>query len=275
MHNPARTQAAALNLAAGQAALIGAAILVRADAHAHYPEGFVGNVCAALSAREADSVVVPLIARSEEGTAWQNAAARLQHSWLGHGGARHRTYGRSGWVDHGHHAAFRLDRYLALGGYDDRFLAAEDVDFDWRLAAARGRIWLEAETQVGYVPRCSARALFKQMFRNGRARCQVALKHRRRLGLRQILPAVVTAVLLASIFVAPVIGSSAAIPGLIYGATTIVFAFSDAGSGVNMALRVAWLAIVSHIGFGCGLLAGLAQSFMSHSSATTTDQQPA
>ena len=85
--------------------------------------------------KNADSVTVPLIAMSQQVSGWQAANAKLQRSRLGHGNAAHRQNTGSGWVQHGHHAAFRLVCFQALGGYDTRLEACEDVDYDRRLIA--------------------------------------------------------------------------------------------------------------------------------------------
>lgn len=252
--NPNQTQAYAINLGAQQAQTIGARVLVRIDAHARYPKGFIDGVVRTLDAERADSVVTPLIARGHGH--WRGATAILQRCWLGHGGATHRVMGARGWVDHGHHAAFRLTAFAALGGYDVRFRANEDAEYDARLIAAGGRIYFEPRWPVTYIPRSTPLALFKQMLRNGRWRIATARKHRQPLALRQLLPLATTICVPFSLVLAlwsPVM----VLPAFVYLATVGLLATYAARGSAMVTLRVGALAVVSHCGFGLGALIGL------------------
>ena len=253
LHNPDVTQASAVNMAANMAHARGYDILIRADAHEMYPADFVETLVDTMIETEADSVSVPMIATRRVSDPWQRAAADLQRGWLGHGGAEHRKAAKSGWVSHGHHAAFRLDRFVALGGYDPSFVANEDVEYDQRLIAAGGRIWMEHRAVIRYFPRRSPRALFRQMRRNGCWRLQSARKHRRMLGLRQNLPVLATLLLLLSLPSAVLLHPVAALPALGY---LVVILLLAARCG-HSSLRVAWLAVLSHVGFGLGVLGAL------------------
>lgn len=166
------TQARAMNLAADWAARNGASTLVRIDAHAHYPRGYVSTVARLLTEAAADSVVsLRLVNPLHAGTPWQTAAALFLNHTLGHRGAVYRrSNARSGLVKHGHHAAFRLGAFRALGGYNPRLPAAEDLDYDQRLSAAGGRIHLQTSHPVSYLPRASLAAIFQQYHRNGYGR---------------------------------------------------------------------------------------------------------
>ncbi len=186
--NPARLQGAAVNLAAVTA---GAAVLVRADAHAVYPPGFLRLLVAALGERRATSVVVPM--RTAGAAGFAVAVAAVQNSRLGHGGSAHRSAGASRWVDHGHHAAFDLGFFRSLGGYDERFSHNEDAELDLRAVAAGGRVWLCAEAGIDYVPRGTLGGLVRQYARHGVGRARTLLLHRRRPRLRQLLPVAILA----------------------------------------------------------------------------------
>jgi len=256
IHNPHQSQSHAVNLAARRAMTSGHNIFIRADAHARYAAGFAAEMAALLDQTGADSITVPLIAKATTGSLWQRANCALQHGWLGHGGAAHRRMGQSGWVNHGHHAAFHTARFLALGGYDPQFSACEDVDYDIRLRAAGGRIWFAADWPVAYLPRATPRATFHQMRRNGAARMTLARKHHTALGIRQTLP------LLASfaVMIAPLglLHPLFALPTMVY--FSLVFALAliaGLNHGTKHILRIAILALLSHIGFGMGILGHL------------------
>lgn len=195
LHNPRRLQSAALNLAARQAGA-GVEWLVRVDAHAGYPEAYVSTLIDEARRTGAASVVVSMDTRGA--APFQRAVAAAQNSPLGTGGSAHRSEGREGWVDHGHHALFRLADYLAVGGYDETFSHNEDAELDLRLARRGGKIWLTNRTRIVYYPRGAAGALARQYFNYGKGRARTVFKHRTPLRLRQALPlAVAPAVMLA------------------------------------------------------------------------------
>ena len=185
MANPARYQSAGVNRAARLHA-VGRRWLIRIDAHADYPRGFVRRLIDEAERTGADSVVVRLVTTGRG--PFQRAAAAAMNSALGAGGSAHRVGAPAGWVDHGHHALFDLNVFLGLGGYDESFTHNEDAEFDTRLAAAGGRIWLTDAVEVGYHPRSRPGALFRQYFNYGKGRARTVLKHRTPLKLRQAAP---------------------------------------------------------------------------------------
>ena len=188
LHNPARLQSAGLNRAVAECAGPQHRIVVRCDAHAVYPPGYVREVAAALNRQGAASVVVPMDAVGRTGFA--RAAAWIVDTPLGSGGAAHRGGRRSGPVDHGHHAAMALDWFRRIGGYDPGFSHNEDAEYDHRLRQAGGTIWLEAQIRLDYVMRPTLTALARQYWRYGRGRARTIAKHRIRPRLRQLLPVV-------------------------------------------------------------------------------------
>src|SRR5687767_10918411 len=123
IHNPARIQSTAVNSAVRRFGR-DADVLIRADAHAVYPDGYCRKLVETLERVDADAVVVPMDSLGE--TPFQRAVAWVSDSPIGSGGSAHRGGKRSGFVDHGHHAAFRMDAFRAAGGYDDSFTHNED-----------------------------------------------------------------------------------------------------------------------------------------------------
>lgn len=183
--NPQQVQSAAVNLAARRFGA-GRRWLVRVDAHAVYPEGYVDRLKLAAAAKGATSVVVPMVSAGEGG--FQKAAAVAQNSVLGTGGAPHRHMGEGRWVDHGHHALFDLGLFRAVGGYDEQFAFNEDAELDRRLLAAGGRLWLEPLAAITYFPRGSIGALFRQYRNYGAGRARNLRRHPAPIKLRQALP---------------------------------------------------------------------------------------
>ena len=185
--NPARRQGAGVNLANTQYA-DESEFFIRIDAHAAYPENFLSRLIAAQRETGADSVTVSMRALADAGACFQRAAACAQNSALGTGGSAHRKGGARGWVDHGHHALFRVAAFRAVDGYDESFTHNEDAELDARIVANGGKILLAADIVIDYFPRANPVALARQYYNYGRGRARTILKHRALLKLRQLVP---------------------------------------------------------------------------------------
>lgn len=209
VENPARLQAAGFNLAARMTSSL-SEYLVRADAHAVYGSDYVESLVSAAQASGAQSVVNRL--RSEGTNCFQKAVGYASNGKLGTGGAIHRVGGTSGFVDHGHHALFRRNWFLDLGGYDESFAANEDAEFDVRLRSAGGRIWYTDEATIGYICRSSPRALWLQYWRYGQGRARNQLKHGQKLRLRQLAPPILVILVALSLLTAVVLPAFLLLP---------------------------------------------------------------
>lgn len=258
LHNPGRIQSAGVNLAA-KAADERAEILVRADAHVDYAPDFVARCVAALRGSGATSVVVPMRTVGKAG--FQRANAFAQNSKLGNGGAAHRFAGGvSGFVDHGHHAAFDRRFFEACGGYDESFTHNEDAELDHRAHVAGGRVWMCAEACVDYYPRSTPLALARQYLRNGRGRARTLIKHGMRPRLRQLAPVLLLFAVAGSLVLAPVWWPFALVP-LIYLALCSVEGLRAAVTRRDPWLLLSGVAIaVMHLSFGAGFLQTQARS---------------
>jgi succinoglycan biosynthesis protein ExoA len=183
LHNRKRTQSTGINLAVREFGDT-AEILVRCDAHSVYPEGFCARLLDSLERTGADSVVVPLDSIGE--SPLQRAIAWVSNSPIGTGGAKHRAGHASGFVDHGHHAAFRMEVFRKTGGYDEDFVCNEDAELDCRQRALGARIYLDASIRVAYYPRATLRALYLQYFRYGLGRSRTVRRHPESVRMRQL-----------------------------------------------------------------------------------------
>lgn len=183
LHNPKRLQSAAINLAVAQLGRW-CSVLVRCDAHASYPPGFLQRLNASLVMHGADAVVVPMDSVGE--APWQKAVAWVSDTVVGSGGSAHRGGVRSGFVDHGHHAAFRMASFCRAGGYDETFSHNEDAELDCRQRALGSRIYLDSDIRIGYFPRDSFMGLWRQYAHYGAGRSRTIRKHPESWRLRQL-----------------------------------------------------------------------------------------
>lgn len=181
--NSKRIQSAAVNLAVHQAGQ-GAQTLVRCDAHASYPPGFVRQLLATLDSTGADAVVVPM--DSAGNSCFQRAVAWVSDSKVGSGGSAHRGGRRSGFVDHGHHAAFRMESFRRAGGYDETFTHNEDAELDCRQRRLGSKIYLDADIRLGYEPRATPAGLARQYLAYGRGRSRTVRRHPGSMRVRQL-----------------------------------------------------------------------------------------
>ncbi len=183
LFNPKRLQSAAVNLAVRQFGQ-GCELLVRCDAHASYPDGYVRRLHESMLAHGADAVVVPMDSVGD--APWQKAVAWVSDTPVGSGGSAHRGGARSGFVDHGHHAAFRMASYCRAGGYDETFSHNEDAELDCRQRALGSKIFLDSDIRIGYLPRDSFQGLWSQYRNYGAGRSRTIRKHPGSWRLRQM-----------------------------------------------------------------------------------------
>lgn len=242
LHNPARIQSAALNLAARQFGRE-ADVLIRCDAHAVYPAGFCQRLLDSLAGSGADAVVVPMDSIGHGCLA--RAVAWVSNSPVGTGGSAHRGGHRSGFVDHGHHAAFRMDMFRRAGGYDESFTHNEDAELDCRQRALGARIYLDAGIRLGYHPRSSLPALARQYFRYGAGRSRTARRHPGSLRLRQLAVPAHLLLSVTAVAISPWFAGLLAWPAFYVG----------------VLLLTSLLMAVRHRS-ACGLLAGVAAATM-------------
>lgn len=256
LHNQKKLQSAAVNLAVvtyGQ----GHDLLVRCDAHASYPADFLARVTNSLLEQHADAVVVPMDSVGD--APLQKAIAWASDTKIGSGGSAHRGGKQSGFVDHGHHAAFKLERFRAAGGYDETFSHNEDAELDCRQRAIGSRIYLDSSIRIGYYPRSSLSALWRQYKNYGAGRSRTIRKHPGSWRLRQL--AVPLHLLLCFISIAGCILSPAAIAWPLFYTTALALVSAQVAieRRSTAGLLAGPAAFVMHTSWAIGFFEGLAR----------------
>jgi succinoglycan biosynthesis protein ExoA len=256
VHNPAQIQSAGVNLAARSAGQH-VDVLVRCDAHASYPPGFVRRLLETLDRTGADSVVVAMDSIGGPSCV-QRAVAWVSDTPLGSGGAAHRAGRRSGFVDHGHHAAFRMASFRRAGGYDESFSHNEDAELDCRLRRLGCSIYLDASIRVGYHPRRSLGALARQYFEYGRGRSRTVRRHRDSMRARQLALPVHLATSLGAVALAPWWPALLLWPLMYLGVLALASVCAAVRRRSACALLTGPAAGVMHLSWAAGFFAGLA-----------------
>lgn len=251
--NPLKLQSAAVNAVVSGCARSEHTVLVRCDAHAVYPNGYVRDVVASLAAQpDAASVAVPMDSKGHTG--FGRAAAWIVDTKLGSGGSAHRGGTQSHWVDHAHHAGFRLPWFRKIGGYDPSFSHNEDAEYDHRLGLAGGKIWLDTDIRLDYHMRDTLPKLAKQYWNYGRGRARTILKHRMKPRLRQMIPVIHVILLILAILLAQVAPVFWAYP-LFY--LVVLAGVSLKGVGAISSLSGLWAGPAlgaMHVAWGLGFL---------------------
>lgn len=256
--NPMILQSAGVNMVA-KSLPTGVDVVVRADAHCLYPPDFVVTVTETLDRTGADSVVVSMISKSQRGTVFGRATAAAQNGRIGNGGSAHRNGGRSGFVDHGHHAAFRREVFVALGGYDETFSHNEDAEFDVRMARAGRRVYLDGSAPIVYLVRETPVALALQYFNHGSGRARTVLKHRV-IRLRQVAPAAVTALNAMSVLASFFNPVFLVIPAMYVAGCIGLGASNQSSRGAE---RLAGIpAMIMHHAWGAGFLSAMFRALL-------------
>ncbi|MDX6224308.1 MAG: hypothetical protein QOE64_684, partial [Frankiales bacterium] len=196
--NPAGITPAGLNaaIAASRHDLV-----VRVDGHSFLPEAYVERVVAALLETGADNVGGVMAA--EGTTGFEQAVATAMRSPLGIGGARFHTGGEAGPADTVYLGAFRRAALERVGGYDERFVRAQDWELNFRIRETGGTVWFTPDLEVGYRPRPGLRPLARQFFHTGRWRRYVARTHPGSVNARYLAPPLAVLGVLAGLVVSP------------------------------------------------------------------------
>ena len=184
LHNDKKFQSAGVNLAVEKYGQV-ADFLIRCDAHALYPAMFISKLLQSILSHEANSIVVPMDSIGKN--CLQKAIAWVSDTIIGSGGSAHRGGKVSAYVDHGHHALFKMEVFKKLGGYREDFSHNEDAEFDCRLRKIGGRVYLDSEIRLQYYPRATLSKLWRQYFNYGIGRSRTVRCHPDSLKLRQLL----------------------------------------------------------------------------------------
>lgn len=165
IENPVGTTPSNLN--AGLAVASGE-IVCRVDARSVVPAQYM-RLCADVLATRPEVAVTggAQVAVALDESVTSVGIARALNNRYAMGGSRYRSGAPSGPSDTVYLGAFRTEQLRAAGGWDDRFETNQDYELNRRMARG-GVIWFDDRLEVGYVPRQSISAVWRQYHRFGR-----------------------------------------------------------------------------------------------------------
>jgi glycosyltransferase involved in cell wall biosynthesis len=209
--NPTGKTAAGLNLALQHSQM---EIIVRVDAHAEIPQNYLHLVVEILN--QTGAVNVGGVMGAEGVTLFESAVAAAMRSPFGVGGSRFHTGGKPGFVDTVYLGAFRRQAVVDAGGFDERFIRAQDWELNYRLRQNGGKIYFDPRLHVTYRPRPSFRRLAQQYFEYGRWRRVIARKYPETINYRYLAPPLALVITVISLLAGTFIDPSLYLPAATY-----------------------------------------------------------
>lgn len=254
--NPAGTTPHGLNAAVAAAAHD---IVVRLDGHAFAPSDYVRRVVHLLEETGAANVGGRM-APTGTGPVSRAVAVAMSSRWGIGGGAFH-VGGTPGPQPTVYLGAFRRAALHDVGGYDERFLRAQDWELNHRLREAGHTVWFDPSLAVEYHPRASWSALARQQFRTGGWRRRVIESHPGTASARYLAPPVLAAGLAACIALALVsivtwgpLVWAAAVPLAYLVGVTAAGLVEGRRERWSIRARVPLAMAVMHLAWGAGFL---------------------
>lgn len=161
-------------------------------------------------------------------------------------------------------AMYRREVFDTIGLFNEDFDACEDVEFNTRADLVGLKAMISPELTVEYAARKNLSGLFRQLFRYGKGRWKLFLRHPSTLGIGTLLPPVFVLGLLFLLPLWLVSWKSAVAPTLVYVIYAITVLFTSLTiarphrRSLIFVLPLIFAAI--HIGFGFGFLSGIFHS---------------
>lgn len=246
--NPTGRTAAGLNIALAKS---NSPIIIRVDGHAEIPSNYLSIAVELL--RKTGAVNVGGLMGAVGKTKFEKSVARAMRSPLGVGAAKFHTGGGSGEVDTVYLGCFLRDALTEIGGFDERFIRAQDWELNFRLRERGGKIFFDPRLEVTYRPRPNLAALAKQYFEYGRWRRVVSRKHSGTINYRYLAPPFALVGTLISLVAGIAISPLLFVPAGIYAGFTLI-AGLKLGKGLLEKLMMPAVLFTMQMAWGAGFI---------------------
>ncbi len=275
--NPRRVRAAGVNegIAAAQGDII-----ILMDFHVVYPKDYVKTCVELLESDVADNVGGVIDTKSGAPTLVAKGIAAMLKSPFGVGGSRFRTSQRAGVVDTVPFGAFYRTLIDRVGGFNERLVRTEDNEFNSRITASGGRVYMTPRIWSTYYARPTVACLCRQAFGSGKSHIATLVENAGGFTWRHFIPFCFVLSLLIG-----VLGWLWSPFGWAAGASLTAYAMAAVVASMGVARRegaslfplMPPLFLAYHVTYGVGTLYGLAclPRFLSAKrSATRVDGAP-
>jgi len=246
--NPTGRTAAGLNIALAKSS---SPIIVRVDGHAEIPSNYLSIAVELL--RNTGAVNVGGLMGALGKTKFEKSVARAMRSPLGVGAAKFHTGGGSGEVDTVYLGCFLREALTEIGGFDERFIRAQDWELNFRLRERGGKIFFDPRLEVTYRPRPNLAALAKQYFEYGRWRRVVSRKHTGTINYRYLAPPLAFAATIISLVTGLLFSPWLFVPAGIYVGFTVLAGIA-LGKGLLEKLLLPAVLFTMQMSWGAGFI---------------------
>ena len=246
--NPTGRTAAGLNIALAKSS---SPIIVRVDGHAEIPSNYLSIAVELL--RNTGAVNVGGLMGAVGKTKFEKSVARAMRSPLGVGAAKFHTGGGSGEVDTVYLGCFLREALTEIGGFDERFIRAQDWELNFRLRERGGKIFFDPRLEVTYRPRPNLAALAKQYFEYGRWRRVVSRKHTGTINYRYLAPPLALAATIVSLVTGLLVSPWLFVPAGVYVGFTVLAGIA-LGKGLLEKLLLPAVLFTMQMSWGAGFI---------------------
>jgi len=248
VNNPSGQTATGLNLAIKKSSY---EILCRIDGHSEISSTYIKTAVEIINNQGAVNVGGMMFADSEKGL--QRTIAQAMRSKLGVGSSKFHTGGSAGESETVYLGTFKKLAVLAVGGFDERYIRAQDWELNYRLRKNGGLIWFDPRLVVTYRPRNTFRKLAKQYFQYGRWRRVITRQHQNTTNFRYLAPPIAVLIILLSVFFAVLLDPVLITPVIIYFASLIAGGIFI-GKKITDKLLMPFVLATMHLSWGIGFI---------------------
>ncbi len=246
--NPTGKTAAALNLAIAAASF---EIICRIDGHAEISDTYIKTAVEIMD--QTGAVNVGGLMNAEASGGFQSVVARAMRSRIGVGASKFHTGGEAGAADTVYLGTFKKSAILQAGGFDEKYIRAQDWELNHRLRLNGGVIWFDPRLVVTYRPRDTFGKLAKQYFEYGRWRRAVSRKHQGTVNFRYLAPPIALVINLLSLILGLFINTIFFIPVITY-LSIIILSSLFVGQGIYEKITLPSVLVTMHLSWGFGFI---------------------
>ena len=248
VNNPTGQTARGLNLAIAESSF---EIICRIDGHSEISNSYLKTAVSIMQEKGAVNVGGLMHADGQSGL--QRTIAQAMRSKLGVGASKFHTGGKAGPSDTVYLGTFKKSAILAAGGFDERYIRAQDWELNHRMRAQGGLIWFDPRLVVTYRPRKSLSKLAKQYFQYGRWRRVISRQHPKTTNFRYLAPPVALVINLLSVVFGVLVAKIFFLPVLIY-MTILIIGGIIIGRNIADKLLMPIVFATMHLSWGAGFI---------------------
>ena len=248
VNNPTGQTAKGLNLAIAESSF---EIICRIDGHSEISNSYLKTAVSVMQEKGAVNVGGLMHADGQSGL--QRTIAQAMRSKLGVGASKFHTGGKAGPSDTVYLGTFKKSAILAAGGFDERYIRAQDWELNHRMRAQGGLIWFDPRLVVTYRPRKSLSKLAIQYFQYGRWRRVISRQHPKTTNFRYLAPPVALVINLLSLVFGVLVAKIFFLPVLIY-MTILIIGGLIIGRNIADKLLMPIVFATMHLSWGAGFI---------------------